>query len=145
MIASFPTLPAAQATGDRLAARGFDTLLLDIARGGSAAGGAEPPFGVRSFTLDPEAMRLTARASVSRPSLEVEAPAPRDAAVRGSRQVHFPGVGFVKCPIYDREDILEGDPTAGPAVIEQMDTTTIVFPGQKFESDRAGNLIIQSA
>jgi N-methylhydantoinase A len=91
-------------------------------------------------------MRLTARASVSRPPLEVEARAAGDAAaaVRGSRQVHFPGAGFVKCPIYDRDGIPEGIATAGPAVIEQMDTTTIVFPGQKFERDRTGNLILQS-
>jgi N-methylhydantoinase A len=91
-------------------------------------------------------MRLTARASVSRPPLEVEAHAAGDAAaaVRGSRQVHFPGAGFVKCPIYDRDGIPEGIATAGPAVIEQMDTTTIVFPGQKFERDRTGNLILQS-
>ena len=91
-------------------------------------------------------MRLTARASVSRPPLEVEAHAAGDAAaaVRGSRQVHFPGAGFVKCPIYDRDRIPEGIATAGPAVIEQMDTTTIVFPGQKFERDRTGNLILQS-
>ena len=92
-------------------------------------------------------MRLTARASVSRPPLEVEAPALRDtaAAARGSRQVHFPGIGFVKCSIYDRTAIPEGVATAGPAVIEQMDTTTIVFPGQKFECDRTGNLILQSS
>ena len=93
-------------------------------------------------------MRLTARVSVSRPPLEVEAPNARDvsAAVRGTRrQVHFPGVGFVKCPIYDRTAIPEGVATAGPAVIEQMDTTTIVFPSQKFERDRTGNLILQSS
>ena len=91
-------------------------------------------------------MRLTARVSVSRPPLEVEAPQARDvsAAVRGMRPVHFPDVGFVKCPIYDRTAIPEGFATAGPAVIEQMDTTTIVFPGQKFERDRTGNLILQS-
>jgi len=91
-------------------------------------------------------MRLTARASVSRPPLEVKAHAAGDAAtaVRRSRQVHFPGVGFVTCPIYDRDGIPEGIATAGPAVIEQMDTTTIVLPGQKFERDRTGNLILQS-
>ena len=92
-------------------------------------------------------MRLTARASVSRPPLEVEAPRARDlaGAMLGSRQVHFPGVGFVKCPIYDRDGIPEGVASAGPAVIEQMDTTTIVFPGQEFERDRTGNLVLQSA
>jgi N-methylhydantoinase A len=90
-------------------------------------------------------MRATARVSMSRPPLEAAAPATIDAAVaaHGSRQVHFPGVGFVKCPIYARSAIPEGIAIAGPAVIEQMDTTTIVFPGQRFERDRAGNLILQ--
>jgi len=90
-------------------------------------------------------MRLTARVAVARPPLEVQAPAGRDAAqaIRGTRPVHFPGAGFVKCPIYERAAIPVGVATAGPAVIEQMDTTTIVFPGQQFERDEAGNLILQ--
>jgi N-methylhydantoinase A len=84
---------------------------------------------------------------MSRPPLEAAAPATRDNAVvaQGSRQVHFPGAGFVKCPIYDRSTIPEGITIAGPAVIEQMDTTTIVFPGQRFERDRTGNLVLQFA
>jgi N-methylhydantoinase A len=92
-------------------------------------------------------MRLTARVAVSRPPMEIAAPKARDvsAAIRGTRQVHFAGVGFVKCPVYDRTAIPEGIATVGPAVIEQMDTTTIVFPGQKFERDRTGNLILQSS
>jgi N-methylhydantoinase A len=65
------------------------------------------------------------------------------AAVRGNREVHFPGAGFVKCPIYDRAAIPEGVAVMGPAVIEQMDTTTVVFPGRRFERDRTGNLVLQ--
>jgi N-methylhydantoinase A len=89
-------------------------------------------------------MRATARVAMSRPPLDVAAPiasAP-SAAQRGSRMVHFPGAGFVKCPIYDRSAIPEGVTIAGPAVVEQMDTTTIVFPGQRFHRDEFGNLII---
>jgi N-methylhydantoinase A len=90
-------------------------------------------------------MRATARVAVSRPPLEAAAPQARDvaAAVRGNRQVHFAGAGFVKCPIYDRAAIPEGIPVAGPAVVEQMDTTTVVFPGHRFERDRTGNLVLQ--
>jgi N-methylhydantoinase A len=92
-------------------------------------------------------MRLTARVSVSRPPLEPATIYARNisAVARGTRQVHFLGVGFVRCPIYDRMAIPEGLATPGPAVIEQMDTTTIVFPGQKFEHDGTGNLILQSS
>jgi N-methylhydantoinase A len=91
-------------------------------------------------------MRLTARVAVARPPLEARAPAGRDMvqALSGTRLVHFPGAGFVKCPIYDRAAIPVGVATAGPAVIEQMDTTTIVFPGQEFERDEAGNLVLRS-
>jgi len=92
-------------------------------------------------------MRLTARVAVARPPLEALPPAGRDIAkaVRGTRLAHFPDAGFVKCAIYDRSAIPVGVATAGPAVIEQMDTTTIVFPGQEFERDQAGNLVLRSA
>jgi N-methylhydantoinase A len=90
-------------------------------------------------------MRATARVSAARPPLEAATPTTRVDAVAAhdSRQVHFPGAGFVKCPIYARSAIPEGIAIAGPAVIEQMDTTTIVFPGQRFERDRTGNLVLQ--
>ena len=37
--------------------------------------------------------------------------------------------GFVACPVYDRERLRAGNRIAGPAIVEQMDATTVVLPG----------------
>ena len=39
-------------------------------------------------------------------------------------------------------NVLMGDDGFGPAVVEQLDTTTPVYPGDVAEVDSAGNLII---
>jgi N-methylhydantoinase A len=57
--------------------------------------------------------------------------------------VHFAGAGFVACPIYDRDLLPEGAAIAGPAIIEQMDTTTVLFPSQRIDRDAMGNLIMR--
>src|SRR3546814_3210693 len=35
---------------------------------------------------------------------------------------------FVDCPVYDRDMLQPGNRIAGPAIVEQMDTTTVVLP-----------------
>ena len=49
---------------------------------------------------------------------------------------------FVDCPVFDRGDLGPGVRLAGPAVVEQMDTTTVVHPGQVIVVDGWGNLLI---
>jgi N-methylhydantoinase A len=61
-------------------------------------------------------------------------------AMRTERQVHFGN--WVKTPVYQR-DLLPLDAVIkGPAVIEQMDTTVLIEPGDVARSDGAGNLLI---
>ena len=63
------------------------------------------------------------------------------AAQRATRLVHFAELGgFVECPIYDRERIPPGAELEGPAILEQMDSTTVVLPGQVARGDERGNL-----
>jgi N-methylhydantoinase A len=47
------------------------------------------------------------------------------------------------CPVYDRARLTPAGKIAGPAIIEQMDATTYVLPGQTCAVDRYGNLIIR--
>jgi N-methylhydantoinase A len=56
------------------------------------------------------------------------------------RKVWFAGRGFVTTPVYDRGRLPAGCRIAGPAVIEQMDTTTVVPPQAHLKQDRAGYL-----
>ena len=62
-------------------------------------------------------------------------------AKKGQRRVYFSK--WIDTPVYWR-DYLPLDATlAGPAIIEQMDTTIVVEPGDRVTSDADGNLIIQ--
>lgn len=59
------------------------------------------------------------------------------------RQVYFQETGgFVACPIFARTDLAVGDRLQGPAIIEQMDATTVMHPGHYADVDDYGNLII---
>ena len=49
------------------------------------------------------------------------------------------------CPIYDRERLRAGNRVAGPAIIEQMDTTTIVLPDMVATVEPFLNLVLEAA
>ena len=58
------------------------------------------------------------------------------------RQVWFAGV-WRDTVVYNRERLPIGSPFKGPAIIEQMDTTTVVEPGDTVSLDKDGNLLIE--
>ena len=63
-------------------------------------------------------------------------------AVAERRKVWFPETGFVTAPIYSRDRLPANCRLEGPAVIEQMDTTTVVPPRAKVKNDKFGYLHI---
>ncbi len=66
------------------------------------------------------------------------------AASKGTRKVYFEEApGYIDCETYERLRLKAGDRIAGPAVIEQMDTTTVIPPGETAEVDRYGTLIVE--
>ncbi|MCC7484431.1 MAG: hydantoinase/oxoprolinase family protein [Burkholderiales bacterium] len=62
------------------------------------------------------------------------------AALAGRRRVWFPGTGFVVTGVYDRDRLPAGCRIAGPAIVEQMDATTVVPPGAVLTGDAHGCL-----
>jgi N-methylhydantoinase A len=67
------------------------------------------------------------------------------AALIGTREVWLPEAGgFVACPVYDRDRLDAGNRIAGPAIIEQMDTTTVVLPGLLARVEPYLNLILEA-
>ncbi|WP_308824847.1 hypothetical protein [Sodalis praecaptivus] len=75
-----------------------------------------------------------------------QATAPVSSAVRGEREVWLPETnGFTRCPVYDRAHLGPGHRLTGPAIIEQMDSTTLTLPGQKVAIDPFLNIIIEEA
>jgi N-methylhydantoinase A len=59
-----------------------------------------------------------------------------------TRQVWFQR-GWIDTPIYRRDDIGVGARIDGPAIIEQMDTTTVIEPDCTAEADAMGNLVVR--
>lgn len=62
-------------------------------------------------------------------------------AKKGWRRVYFGG--WVDTPVYWRDHLPLDATLTGPAIIEQMDTTIVVEPGDRVSSDADGNLIIR--
>ena len=62
----------------------------------------------------------------------------------GDRRVHLGG-GFATVPVYRREALLAGHLVAGPAIVDQLDTTTVVLPGTTATVDAYLNLILEAA
>ena len=68
--------------------------------------------------------------------------APRGRPAR--RRVYFAGAGWTACPCIERDRLGAGAVVTGPAVVEQLDATTVVPPGRRATVDRAGNLVIRA-
>jgi N-methylhydantoinase A len=64
------------------------------------------------------------------------------AAESDRRRVYFEGSGWQETPIYWRDHMPAEMDLVGPAVIEQMDCTTLIEPGDVARSDDNGNIII---
>jgi N-methylhydantoinase A len=61
----------------------------------------------------------------------------------GRRRIMVEGeAGFVTATVYDRNALPAGFSFAGPAIVQQSDTTTLVEPGWSCMVDSAGNLIV---
>jgi N-methylhydantoinase A len=68
---------------------------------------------------------------------------PPDQAFRGTRTVYFAEVGRrVDTPTYDRAALLAKNRIAGPALIEEYASTTVVHPGDVLTVDAFGDLVI---
>ncbi len=65
-----------------------------------------------------------------------------DAARNEIRRVWFDGE-FLDTPVYAREKLPLDVAISGPAILEQMDATTVLEPGDIARSDSDGNLIIE--
>jgi N-methylhydantoinase A len=67
-----------------------------------------------------------------------------DDARRGTRTVHLEG-GVADATLYAREHLGAGARIQGPAIVTQLDATTLILPGQVAVVDRLGNLVVSEA
>jgi N-methylhydantoinase A len=90
--------------------------------------------------------RLTARGITTKPPLLRKPRAYRNQpkeAIISRRTVYTDEENATECPIYQRERLMPGDVIQAPAIIEQYDSTTVVFPNWTCEIDEYGNLRLQ--
>lgn len=63
---------------------------------------------------------------------------------RVARQAYFgPDYGWLKTTVIDRQALSPDEPLAGPLIVEEYDTTTIVRPGWSARRDHANNIVIE--
>jgi N-methylhydantoinase A len=62
-------------------------------------------------------------------------------ARRGTRPVYLEG-RWQDTAIFDRDRLRAGDEIAGPAIVEQTDSTTVLHPGMLGRVDEHRNIII---
>ena len=92
--------------------------------------------------------RLSALGAIRKPRFREIAPGPGPAsdARKGTRPVYFDTAGgFVATPVYDRARLAAEHRFEGPAIIEEMDSTTLVHPDYRVTVDRFANLLISPA
>lgn len=66
-----------------------------------------------------------------------------DDALLEERSVYFEEDGWLITSIYEREKMGRGMEVYGPAIIEEKQTSTILYPNQRLEVDKYGNLVIE--
>jgi N-methylhydantoinase A len=98
---------------------------------------------VQIVTLRLEAMGLVRKAELT---AHPDAGSDASAAIVEQRSVWLVEKGdFVSTPIFAREALRPGNRFVGPAIVEQMDATTLVPPGMTARVDRWLNLILEVA
>jgi len=91
-------------------------------------------------------LRVAAVGSLPKPTFDAKPISPRATvnparALKNTRLVFFEG-SFCPTPIYDRALLEVGDEVEGPAIVEQLDSTTVLPPGLVAGVDPYNNLVI---
>jgi N-methylhydantoinase A len=101
-----------------------------------------------SFTLTTDHELVNARATVSGPKPRVTPTTvdpgsgdPGDARVTTTK-IYVAG-GFVDADVFDRLKLRAGDVVNGPAIVTEMDSTTLVLPGHAATVHSSGSLLIR--
>ena len=94
-----------------------------------------------------EIVNLRIAVTAARPAVGAERvpEAPSDDGEPRQRPVWFAGTGFMESPVLDRVAVRPGARIEGPAIIEQMDSTTVVPPGWQARVVDDGTLMMESS
>lgn len=88
-------------------------------------------------------LHLGAVGKIPKPSFRPTEPVPQaPGAPAERRSVYFGGDGWIDTPVYDRDALAAGTAFAGPAIVNQLDSTTVVPPHTRAEIDEWLNIRI---
>jgi len=100
-----------------------------------------------TFALPLEHELVTLRAnvqgrgiSIARPALAKGTADPKAAAV-GKQKTYMDGRDYT-ATVYDRAKLKAGNKVAGPAIVMEMDSTTVILPKHQGTVDKFGNILI---
>ena len=115
--------------------------IAELARAFHAA--HEQQYGFASAVETIQLVSVKAKAVGTLPAPPIPRLEPRpDAAPADERETVFEPSRPRRCPVYRRSDLAPDQTVHGPAIVEQLDTTVIVFPGDRMRVDPWGNLVI---
>jgi N-methylhydantoinase A len=129
-----------QVSMDTISAADFDTFVERFA----AAHLREYGYNVPGRAIEVINCRLKAVGQVAKAPLARAAASPAEAVPIGSRDVfHGAAHGWIDTPVFERVRLGAGATIEGPAVIEEMSSTTVIGPAHRLIVDDFGNLIIR--
>ncbi|MFB2549991.1 hydantoinase/oxoprolinase family protein [Ensifer soli] len=98
-------------------------------------------FSIPGETIETVNLKVVAVAVSDKPVLRELEKGTGTPQASGSRRVRYED-GWHEVPTYDRGAFLQGQTIAGPAIIEESASVTILQPKQTLSVDRLGNLVI---
>jgi N-methylhydantoinase A len=104
-------------------------------------------YGTSAPQETPEVVNLRVVASnpvprLNLPAIEAGDASPAAACVGSRSMILEEAADPLEVPVYRRDRLLAGNVLIGPAVVEQLDSTTLILPGQQATVDRFGTLLI---
>ncbi len=106
-------------------------------------GYAQPSAEVEFVNFRLAAVGELPKAFIAKKQKRAEAGVSEALKPQNHRPVYFKSANdFIDCAIYDRQDFYAGDVLIGPAIVEQMDATTVIPPNIRCHVDDYGNLIL---
>jgi N-methylhydantoinase A len=88
--------------------------------------------------------KLSAVGGVPRVTLAKAATTPGAGGLKERRRAYFPETGgWVDCPVYDRDALAAGMQLAGPAIVEERESTSVLPPATVAAVDEYANLVVE--
>ena len=88
-------------------------------------------------------VRLRAVGAIQKPRLAETSTLKKEAAPTSERLVYFEGSDlWLETPVYERRGLAPGSVLEAPAIVEQYDSTTVLYPGWMASVDKNGVLIL---